>query len=622
MHRHAAGPIQVPSGARTIALAGNPNTGKSVVFNHLSGLYAEVSNFPGTTVEVQQGRFGRDVILDTPGIYGVSSFTDDEKVARGLLLDADAVVCVVDAAHLSRDLFLTLQLIDMGVSMIVALNMMDEAQADGIDIDVDALSALLGVPVFPTVATRAIGIDDLRHGISQAQTGPCHSELVALLPDADESLSRPERLLLAEGDAVTAEAHGLEPGQLQETIYTWRRRRVNEIASSVVSRTDKGVSRRGRLGYWIMNPLTGIPLLAVMLIATYVVLGEGVAIRVVGFTEETLGQGIWEPWIRGLVHRVVDEGSALETVLTGEFGVLTMTVTYMLGVILPLVIGFYLLMAVLEDSGYLPRIAVMADSLFQRVGLNGRAVIPMILGFGCVTMATISVRVLGSKRERAIATYLMALSVPCSAQIAVILGILAAMGGGWYTVAYAGTIFTVFVIVGTLLGRFAPGESTGLLLDVPPVRLPRLDNVIRKTLNKSFMFIKEVTVFFALGALLLAIMQVTGLLQGVQGALTPLTERWLRLPAETATAFVMGFVRRDFGAAGLYQGEDLNIVLTPMQSLVALIALTLFVPCIASVMIILKERGARYAVAAWVGTLVTAFLVAGIVARLGAVVMS
>ena len=588
----------------------------------MSSIYAEVSNFPGTTVEVQQGRFGQDAILDTPGIYGVSSFNDEEKVSRELILAADTVVCVVDAVHLSRDLFLTLQLVDMGIPMVVALNMMDEARAKGIDIDVDALSALLGVSVFPTVATKAIGIDELRRGIGQAEPGPCHPELTALLPNADESLSRAEKVLLAEGDVSTAEKHGLEPGQLRDKLYGWRRHQVNEIVSSVITRTDKGASWRGRLGYWMMHPLTGIPLLLVMLFATYMVLGEGIAVRVVGFTEETLGQGLWEPFIRGLVHRVINEGSVIEAVLTGEFGVLTMTVTYMLGVILPLVIGFYLLMAVLEDSGYLPRIAVMADSLFKRVGLNGRAVIPMILGFGCVTMATISVRVLGSRRERAIATYLMALAVPCSAQLGVILGILAAMGGGWWLLAYVGTIFTVFVGVGMLLGRFTTGESSDLLLDIPPVRLPRVDNVLRKTLNKSYMFIREVTVYFTLGALLLAIMQVTGLLQGVQRALAPLTEMWLGLPAETATAFVMGFVRRDFGAAGLYRGETLDIALTPMQSLVALVALTLFVPCIASVMIILKERGTRYAAVAWTGTLVTAFLVAGIVARIGEIVTS
>ncbi len=197
------------------------------------------------------------------------------------------------------------------------------------------------------------------------------------------------------------------------------------------------------------------------------------------------------------------------------------------------------------------------------------------------------------------------------------------MGGGWWALAYVGTIFTVFVGVGMLLGRFTTGESSDLLLDIPPVRLPRVDNVLRKTLNKSYMFIREMTVYFTLGALLLAIMQITGLLQGVQRALAPLTERWLGLPSGDRHGFRDGVrIRRDFGAAGLYRGETLDIALTPEQSLVALVALTLFVPCIASVMIILKERGTRYAAVAWTGTLVTAFLVAGIVARIGEIVTS
>jgi ferrous iron transport protein B len=369
----------------------------------------------------------------------------------------------------------------------------------------------------------------------------------------------------------------------------------------------------------MMQPLTGIPLLFATLFVMYKVLGELVAGNLVGFTEETVGQEIWEPWIRGLVARVVAEGSALETILTGDFGILTMTVTYMFGVILPLVIGFYLMLSVLEDSGYMPRIAVMVDGLLQRLGLNGRAVIPMILGFGCVTMATISARMLGSTRERMIITYLMALAIPCSAQLGVIIGILAILGGGMYTLAYAGTIFLTFVVAGTLLARFIPGQSTDLLLDIPPVRMPRPGNVLRKTVTRAYMFTKEVSLFFGLGALLLSVMQITGALKAVQDGLTPLTENWLKLPAETATAFVMGFVRRDFGAAGLYQGDDLNILLTPMQSLVALVAITLFVPCIASVLIILKERGTRYLVATWLGAIATAFLVAGVVARFGEV---
>ncbi len=621
MHNHGAAAItDAPPGAKNIVLAGNPNTGKSVVFNFLSELYTDVSNFPGTTVEFFQGRMGQDSVFDTPGIYGVSSFSDEERVARHLILLGDTIVNVVDATHLQRDLFLTLQLIDMGRPMVVALNMMDEAAARGIRIDLDLLQRSLGVPVFPTVATQKKGLEDLRQGLDKARAGDNQPYIDERLTEiGDSEMPQAEAVLLLEGDVPTADNLGREPMTYRDDVYGWRRGRVDHIVSEVITSTGEEPTWQGRLGQWMMQPLTGIPLLFATLFVMYKVLGELVAGNLVGFTEETVGQEIWEPWIRGLVARVVAEGSALETILTGDFGILTMTVTYMFGVILPLVIGFYLMLSVLEDSGYMPRIAVMVDGLLQRLGLNGRAVIPMILGFGCVTMATISARMLGSTRERMIITYLMALAIPCSAQLGVIIGILAILGGGMYTLAYAGTIFLTFVVAGTLLARFIPGQSTDLLLDIPPVRMPRPGNVLRKTVTRAYMFTKEVSLFFGLGALLLSVMQITGALKAVQDGLTPLTENWLKLPAETATAFVMGFVRRDFGAAGLYQGDDLNILLTPMQSLVALVAITLFVPCIASVLIILKERGTRYLVATWLGAIATAFLVAGVVARFGEV---
>ncbi len=621
MHNHGAAAItDAPPGAKNIVLAGNPNTGKSVVFNFLSELYTDVSNFPGTTVEFFQGRMGQDSVFDTPGIYGVSSFSDEERVARHLILLGDTIVNVVDATHLQRDLFLTLQLIDMGRPMVVALNMMDEAAARGIRIDLDLLQRSLGVPVFPTVATQKKGLEDLRQGLDKARAGDNQPYIDERLTEiGDSEMPQAEAVLLLEGDVPTADNLGREPMTYRDDVYGWRRGRVDHIVSEVITSTGEEPTWQGRLGQWMMQPLTGIPLLFATLFVMYKVLGELVAGNLVGFTEETVGQEIWEPWIRGLVARVVAEGSALETILTGDFGILTMTVTYMFGVILPLVIGFYLMLSVLEDSGYMPRIAVMVDGLLQRLGLNGRAVIPMILGFGCVTMATISARMLGSTRERMIITYLMALAIPCSAQLGVIIGILAILGGGMYTLAYAGTIFLTFVVAGTLLAQFIPGQSTDLLLDIPPVRMPRPGNVLRKTVTRAYMFTKEVSLFFGLGALLLSVMQITGALKAVQDGLTPLTENWLKLPAETATAFVMGFVRRDFGAAGLYQGDDLNILLTPMQSLVALVAITLFVPCIASVLIILKERGTRYLVATWLGAIATAFLVAGVVARFGEV---
>jgi ferrous iron transport protein B len=269
---------------------------------------------------------------------------------------------------------------------------------------------------------------------------------------------------------------------------------------------------------------------------------------------------------------------------------------------------------VLEDSGYLPRIAALADRSLMAVGLNGRAIIPMILGLGCVTMGTLTTRILGSKRERFIATALMAIAVPCTAQIAVIAGLMAATAPV-YSGLYVFFLVFVFGAVGAVLNKVLPGTSTDLLIDLPSLRVPRLDNVVRKSFTKVWHFMKEVTIFFAAGALIISVMQVTGALDWIITVAAPLTVGWLMLPAEAATAFVMGFVRRDFGAAGFF-----TMNLTDAQLLVGMITITLFVPCIASAMVIWKERGAAYFAGLFAGSIGVAFLVGGLVARLLGVV--
>jgi ferrous iron transport protein B len=314
--------------------------------------------------------------------------------------------------------------------------------------------------------------------------------------------------------------------------------------------------------------------------------------------------------MRGLVERVFATGTAGYTFLAGEFGILTMTVTYLFGVILPLVAGFYLLMALLEDSGYLPRIAALADRSLTSLGLNGRAVIPLILGLGCVTMGTLTTRILGSRRERFIATTLMAIAVPCSAQIAVITALMARVGG-WYALGYFVALLGIFVLVGTVLNKLTPGVSTDLLIDLPPLRVPRIGNVLRKSSQKVYHFMKEVAVFFLAGAALISTLSITGALAWVQTAAEPLTVGWLHLPKEAATAFVMGFVRRDFGAAGFF-----TMNLSSAQLLVAMVTITLFVPCVASVMVILKERGWKYLAGLLITSVSGAFLVGGLLAQL------
>jgi len=603
--------LNIPPTARKIVLVGNPNVGKSVFFNALTGVYADVSNYPGTTLEVNHGSYGQDVILDTPGIYGVAAFNDEEIVARDVIRAADLVVNIVDSVHLDRDLFLTQQIIDLGLPVIVALNMLDEAQKEGLLIDHKKLSAELGVPVIPTVATLGRGLAELKAGIEQAQKGHVDPWLEEQLGEITANVgNQADALLILEGDPDVSSLYNRPPGNLQEEIYTRRRRRVDAIVAEVTRETLGGASFGAKLSRLMLKPVTGLVFLAAALFLIYEFIGVFVAQTLVGVTEVTVMQGWYEPLVRSLVGVIFPENSFFGTLLIGEFGILTMTVTYILGLLLPLVLGFYLVLSIMEDTGYLPRIATLVDRLLMKIGLNGRGIIPIILGMGCVTMATITTRLLGSERERTIATFLLALAIPCSAQLAVIVSMLAPLG--WpYVALYSGIVLAVLIVVGTLLNRFLPGSSSDLLIDLPPLRLPHLKNVLRKTWTKTSSFLKEATPLFALGALIISLLQVSGALTVMQDFLSPLTVGWLQLPKEAANAFIMGFVRRDFGAAGLF-----GLELTSLQVVVALVTITMFVPCIASALVIFKERGQRQAVSIWLSVLVMAFFIGGLISQI------
>ncbi len=611
-HRHAGiDLVEAETPTLSVALVGNPNVGKSLVFNYLSGMYVDVSNYPGTTVELTKGRYKLYDVYDTPGVYGISSFTAEEAVTRDIVLRSDLVLNVVDAVHLERDLFLTQQLIDMGKKVSVILNFMDEVKKLGLRIDTKLLSNELGVPVFQTTATTCSGFDQIDAALEQARRGDqnssLHHKLHAML---NVTGSEAEALLILEGDEATAQRHGVALGYERESFYIERRNRVNVLINAVLSESNTRTRLATLVGRWAVNTWTGIPILLGALYLIYLFVGKLVAQDLVNFTERTIGQGLWEPWIGGVVAQFISPDSLVGTILVGEFGVVTMTVTYLLFLLLPLVIAFYLSLALLEDSGYLPRLATLVDRSLNALGLNGAAVIPLILGFGCVTMATITTRVLGSEREKTIASAILQFAIPCSAQLAVVAALLAGAGFGAILI-YTTTIFVIFVAVGTVLDRVLPGAATPLLIDLPPMRFPRLDNVARKTAYRSYFFMKEATPWFFLGALAVGILQVTGLLTVWQNLLAPLTTGWLQLPREAATAFVMGMVRRDFGAAGLYV-----LALKPHQVVVALVTITLFTPCIASLMVMLKERGWKEALLVWTGTWVVAFFVGGVLSQI------
>lgn len=602
-------PIEVQQGKKKVVLAGNPNVGKSVFFNEFTGLYVDVSNFPGTTLDISYGVKGDYVILDTPGVYGISSFNDEERIARDIILHGDIIVNVVNALNLERDLFLTQQIIDTQKPVIVALNMIDEAMYAGVEIDIDKLSNRLGVPVIPTIATKKDNVSKVFESIGKAKVG--NSSLGKFTGDlqslVDNGIHSGEALLILESDPVIAERNNVPPKTSQEEIYKIRRTHITNIIADVVKQSEKTETFKSKLSRWMIRPLSGAIILAGMLYAMYLAIGVFVAQTIIEITEEMIMGEMYEPFVVGILSKFFAEDTVIAEILYGEFGVLTMTPIYVLGLLLPLVAGFYFFLALFEDTGYLPRIAAFTDRLMSSIGLNGKAIIPMILGFGCVTMATITTRMLASDRERRMSIFLLGLAIPCSAQLAVIVALLA--GAGFhYALLYGMVIFIVFGIVGMLLNNVLPGKSTDLLLDLPPLRLPIMKNVLQKTFTRSYHFIKEAFPLFAIGALIISIFKVTKILDYLIELFSPITVTLLGLPKEAAIAFIMGIVRRDFGAAGLNE-----MALTGSQVLISLVTITLFVPCIASVLVLFKERSTKEGAVMWLSTFIIAFLMGGLV---------
>ncbi|MFA5805941.1 MAG: ferrous iron transporter B [Melioribacteraceae bacterium] len=646
-----------------VVLVGNPNVGKSCFFNYMSGMYVDVSNFPGTTVSITKSHFQGNDVFDTPGIYGVGSFNDEEKVARDIILSADVILNVINALNLDRDLFLTLQLIDMGKKVSLLLNFSDELKKRKIKIDIKKLSNLLGVEVYETAAVDKLGFDKLGEAVNSARVGKQELDLNFLLNQVmEKSVPQSDSLLILEGDESIAQKNNVVCGTAdeRERIYITRRNRVNEIVDLVEYEDSKKGEIFNLFGRLSLNPITGIPILLLMLVLMYFFIGDLVSQRVVNFTENKIGKNLIEYNVKSFTGnytpvtidvtisddnnikignktfnfpagisanpKLQEEFSKLSNqkgsqtdfhfqnpfvkLFFGEFGVVTMTVTYLLFLLLPLVIGFYFIMALLEDSGYLPRLATMLDRSFNKIGLNGKAVIPIMLGFGCITMANITTRMLGTEREKSIVTAILQFVIPCSAQLAVIAALLS--GAGFAPMMlYVSVILTVLIVLSTVLNKMLPGDSSPLLIDLPMIRFPRMSNVFKKTFFRSFGFMKEASVWFFIGALAVGMLEISGMLKVWQDVLAPFTTTWLKLPKEAANAFVMGMVRRDFGAAGLFHMD-----LTIMQKTVSIITITLFVPCIASFVVMLKERGWKEGMMIWFGTWIAAFLVGGIVAQI------
>jgi ferrous iron transport protein B len=640
---------------RAVILVGNPNVGKSVLFGALTGKYVTVSNYPGTTVEVTRGSATIEGVswrvMDTPGTNNLLPMSEDEQVTRDILLAERGYVClqVCDAKNLRRGLLLSAQLAEAEIPFALALNMADEAESRGIAIDEAKLARSLHVDVVRTVATQRQGLATLQERLADARPSPWRlrydeaieaaiAEVVSFMPDGggigrralalmalvgDESLrshlaARVAAPELAGIDGVRRRLAARYPESLRFVVARQRLAAVDRLHDAVLTRGDasatSGFARR--LGAWSTHPVWGAPILAFTLWLAYQFVGVFGAGTAVDFLEETVFGSYLIPWTEAAIRFLVPARAAQEFLvgpagapylehggfLIGRYGIVSMGLSYGIAIVLPIVTTFFIAFSILEDSGYLPRLAVMVNKLFKRMGLNGKAVLPMVLGLGCDTMATMTARIMETRKERVIVTLLLALGVPCSAQMAVIL----AMTAGLSPTAmlwFAGTILLVIFLVGWLAAKVLPGRGSDFILELPPLRLPQASNILVKTTSRIEWYLREALPLFVAGTLILWTLDRAHLLGVLERVMSPVVVGLLGLPAEAASAFILGFLRRDYAAAGLFRHFEPYMdagTLTwnmEIQVVVALVTITLFVPCIANFFMILKERGWRTGVA-------------------------
>ncbi len=569
-----------PHDGRQVLLVGPPNVGKSVLFGHLTGLTVSVANYAGTTVELARGRgrFGscETAVIDLPGTYTLSATNEAEEVATKILSSqADLVLIVADALHLEASLYLVQQVLGLGHRAVVILNRVDVAADRGIVIDAQSLSWELGVPVVPTVAVRGEGLEELNRVIADRLENPVAP------PDATAHID-------------------------DETLW----RRSEEIARRVERRVERGLTRNQRMTNRLIHPWPGIPIaLAILSLAFGVIIGLGMGTR--QFILLPVARGYIFPLIRSAVLAVTSPGF-LQSVLIGEYGFLIKGIEWPFTLVLPYVVSFYLVISILEDSGYLPRLAVLLDSSLSRLGLRGSHTISLLLGYGCAIPGILSARAMGSHKERVILATLISLAVPCISQTGALFALLAE-ASVLMVPALFGLSFLVMFVAGAVMDKLLPGHQSQLVFEMPVLLRPQPRVIGRKVRGQIIHYLYDGALPMVVAVGVAAILYETGVLVVLARLLAPLVTGWLRLPAEAAVPLVLGVVRRELTVLPL-----LEMDLTSLQLFVGATVGLFYVPCIAVVATLHKEFGPGVALRLLLLTTGVAFLLGGVIAQVGA----
>ena len=540
-----------------ILLIGNPNVGKSAIFSRLTGIDVKVSNYAGTTVEFKKGCMpyqGKTVeVIDVPGTYSLKPTNKAEKVAVEMLKEGDLVINIVDATNLERNLSLSFELMEKNVPMVIALNIWDEAKHTGINIDVKKLEGLLGVSVIPTIALTGEGIKRLMKNLQKVKI-------------------------------------------LKTKKYSDKERwsRIGRIIKQVQRIEPRCHTFLERLSDASINPIAGIPIAIMIMLLSFTI------IRFIG---ENLISYVFDPlfelyrplviWVGGLFGQGFINDILIGNLINGQIdftqsmGLLTTGFYVPIAMVLPYVFSFYIILGFLEDFGYLPRLAVLIDNVMHNLGMHGFSIIPMILGLGCNVPGALSTRILCSKKEKFISATLMAISVPCMAQTAMVISLVGPYGISGIGTVFL-TLFSVWIIVGLILNKTIGGKSPELFMEISPYRIPYFKALLKKLWMRIRSFVTHAIPYMLFGVLIINILDTLGIISFIGNIAAPVVVNIFGLPKEAIAALIAGFLRKDVAI-----GMLLPLSLSFKQLIIASVILTMYFPCVATFVILVKELGTR-----------------------------